>query len=250
MNTVRVFSVILLLLTLLPPAALQAGERIYLLAGQSNMMGRGKTFELPPAYRKTPANVHFYYQGRERGLAQFAFFGPEVSFAHEVARAFPQDTHTLIKLAATGSSIQAWQPEQALYKGLLRQIGFSLEQAQPRVDAILWMQGESDARQPALAAQYTPRLTHLIQSLRADLHSPNSLFLIGEINPEDEAFSMTAQVRASQQQVQRALPGTLLVSAEGLGKLPDRVHYDARGQMELGKRFAQAYIQRQRHPAQ
>ena len=250
MNISRIFHATLLFSTLLTTPALQAGERIYLLAGQSNMMGKGKTFELPATYRKTPANVHFYYQGRERNLAQFAFFGPEVSFAHEVARAFPQDTHILIKQAATGSSIQQWQPEQALYKGLLRQIDFSLSQAQPRIDAVLWMQGESDARSPALAAQYTPRLTRLIQSLRTDLKSPNSLFLIGEINPEDEAFTMTSQVQASQRQVQHALPNTALISTQGLGKLFDHVHYDARGQMELGKRFALAYIQRARGRAQ
>ncbi len=245
----RMFTAAILLLSVGTTATLSADQRIYLLAGQSNMMGKGKSYELPATYKKTPHNITFYYQGRQRDLAQYAYFGPEVSFAQEVARAFPQDQHILIKQAATGSTIQQWQPGQPLYQGLLRQLGFSLEAKNPPVTAILWMQGESDARTPALAGQYTPRLTRLIQGLRQDLQSPDSLFLMGQINPEDNAFPMVEQVQASQQQVQRSVPNTLLISTDGLGKLYDHVHYDARGQMELGRRFAQAYIEQERKRA-
>jgi len=228
-------------------ASAHAGERLYLLAGQSNMMGKGKTFELPGNYKNTPANVTFYYQGRERGLAQFAYFGPEIGFAHEVARAFPQDHHILIKQAASGSTIEKWLPGQALYKGLLRQIGFSLPEEHPkRIEAVLWMQGESDARSQVLAGQYASRLTRLIQSLRTDLKSPNSLFILGEINPEDAAFPMVPQVQASQRQVQQSVNNTMVISTAGLGKMYDHVHYNAEGQLELGKRFAQAYIEQAR----
>lgn len=245
--TRMIVTVVLLGLT----SSIYAEDRIYLLAGQSNMMGKGKISELPASYRQTPANVKFYYQGREKGLAQFAYFGPEIGFAHEVARAFPNDQHIIIKQAATGSTIERWLPGQALYKGLLRQVGFSLpEDHDKKIDAIVWMQGESDARSANLAGQYGGRLNRLIQALRNDLNSPNSLFILGQINPEDLAFSKVAQVQASQRQAQQASSNTILVSTDGLGKMYDHVHYNANGQLELGKRFAKAYIEQARKRGQ
>lgn len=221
----------------------QAADRLYLLAGQSNMMGKGRTHELPPAYKTTPANVTFYYQGRPRDLAKFNSFGPEVVFAHEVARAFPHDHHIIIKQAATGSSVAQWQPGQGLYKSLLRQIDFSLPDDHVPVTAVLWMQGESDARTVAQANQYAPMLSRFIQTLRQDTASPNSLFILGKVNPDvPNAFPMLAKVQASQQLIQQTTPRTLMISTDGLTKLQDQLHYDAKGQMELGRRFAQAYI--------
>lgn len=230
-----------------------AAERIYLLAGQSNMMGRGKSHYLPPAYRKTPSNVKFYYQGRERKLAQYSFFGPEVAFAHHVARAFPQDTHILVKHVATGSSIQQWLPGQRLYDGMLRQLKFSLKKEAaelPNVSAVLWMQGENDARNHAKATQYAPRLTKFIHSLRNDLQSANSLFILGEVNPEGKAFPMVDLIQTSQRKVSQQVPHTLLVPSDGLDKIFDDVHLSAQGQMELGKRFAEAYIQQSKRHTQ
>lgn len=242
----RIFGGIgLLLLLLLHPATLWAKDRLIIMAGQSNMMGRGKTFHLPANYKNTPKNIAFFYQGRPHKLAEFAFFGPEVAFAHEVARAFPQDRIILVKQAATGSSIKQWQPDGALYRGLLRQIGFATDTYPATVDAVLWMQGESDARSQAQEAnQYGSRLEHLVQRFRIDLDAPHSLFLVGQINPEHPAFLMTNNVRQQQQRIQQQVPNTVLISTDGLGKMADRIHYDAQGQLQLGKRFAQAYIKR------
>ncbi len=223
-----------------------AADRVYIMAGQSNMMGRAKTHYLPPTYRKTPNNVTFYYQGRERKLAQYAYFGPEVSFAHNVARAFPQDRHIIIKHVATGSSIQQWLPGQRLYQGLLRQVNFSLKTDNPKIEAVVWMQGENDARTRAKAVQYAPRLTRFIHSLRKDLNAANSQFILGEISPEDKAFPMVSVVQQQQRKVSTQVANAQLISTQGLGKIFDHVHFSAPGQMELGRRFAHAYIRRAR----
>jgi lysophospholipase L1-like esterase len=215
-----------------------------IMAGQSNMMGRGRTYNLPADYKQTPSNISFFYQGRPHKLAEFSSFGPEVAFAHEVARAFPQDRIILVKQAVTGSSIKQWMPNGAIYNGLLRQIGFATDEYPTNVvDAVLWMQGESDARSDAQEAkQYGSRLYTLIQHLRSDTDAPQSLFILGLINPEHPAFLMTESVRQQQQQIQQQLPNVMTISTDGLGKLPDRMHYDAEGQIQLGKRFAEAYI--------
>ena len=227
------------------PAHVSAKEHIYILAGQSNMMGKGKTYQLPANYRQTPHNIKFYYQGRPRELAKYSYFGPEVSFAHAIAKAYPHDTHIIIKTVATGSSIQQWVPGSRLYQGMLRQVKFAHITDQQSIDAVVWMQGEADAKTKHQASQYEGTLSRFINGLRQQLNSPHSLFLMGEINPQDPAFSMTAIVQQAQQHVQQSSPNTLLVSTDGLGKLYDHVHYNTKGQIELGKRFANAYIQTQ-----
>ncbi|RVU83790.1 sialate O-acetylesterase [Leucothrix sargassi] len=221
-----------------------AKQRIYLLAGQSNMMGFGKTYHLPATFKQTPNNVTFYYQGRPRKLARYSHFGPEVSFAHHVARAFPQDEHIIVKFAATGSHIQQWMPGQPLYQGMLRQLGFSIKEKNPNIEAIVWMQGESDAISQARASQYSNHLRRFVVNLRKDLKSPHSLFIMGEINPVGKGFPLVKSIQNSQRQIRSQVRNVILTPAEGLGKIFDHTHYSAQGQMELGKRFANAYIQR------
>lgn len=238
---------LLIALICLPTPSLWAKDRIIILAGQSNMMGRGKTFELPAAYKATPANVEYFYQGRPHPLAKFAYFGPEVSFAHELARTFPKDQIILVKQAASGSLIKQWQPGEALYKGLLRQVGFATKvYPDAKVDGIVWMQGESDAQDTLKTAnQYGSQLETLVSRLRQDLVSPDSVFVFGQINLEHPDFKASIDaVRQQQEAAQQHLPNALMVSTANLGKLNDGIHYNAAGQLELGKRFAQAFIQR------
>lgn len=224
-----------------------AKDHVIILAGQSNMMGRGKTIGLPPGYRNTPGNVHFFYQGREHRLAEFGFFGPEVSFAHTLARAYPRDRIFLIKHAASGSYLKQWQPGQGLYNTLMRQISF-VAQAYPiqQIDAIMWMQGESEAQSSAtVATQYSDQLQNFVTHLRRDLQSPNSLFVLGRISFQHPLLMNSINiVRSQQQQAPQQIKNSLVVSTDGLTTMSDKLHYDSAGQVELGKRFATAYIRR------
>ena len=241
MKNSKYITLILLFFTSLYCAPSWAIQRVYLMAGQSNMMGLGNTSQLPPAYRHTPSNVTFIYQGRQRPLARHARFGPEVSFAHLVSRAFPNDEHVIIKFAATGSHIQQWLPGQHYYRAMLRQISISFHQ-NPRIDAVFWMQGESDARNSYRASHYANRLSRFIHNLRRDLRSPSSLFIMGQINPQGSGYPMVHQVQLNQRVVDAQVNNTLLVSSHGLQKNFDNIHYNSQGQLELGRRFAATYI--------
>lgn len=218
-----------------------AAQRVYLMAGQSNMMGLGNANQLPPSYRHTPNNVTFIYQGRARPLPRHGRFGPEVSFAHLVSRAFPNDHHVIVKFAATGSHIQQWMPGQHHYRTMLRQFSISFNQ-KPRIDAIFWMQGESDAQNSFRANNYANKLSRFIHNLRRDLRSPSSLFVMGQINPQGSGYPMVRQVQLNQQVVDAQVHNTQLVSSHGLQKNFDNIHYSAHGQLELGRRFAATYI--------
>ena len=251
--TYVVTSTFIISFSLLFSSSLYAKERVYILAGQSNMMGKGKTHQLPAFLKRQPSNVEFYYQGRKRELAKFSHFGPEVSFAHAISRAFPNDKHIIIKHVATGTSINQWLPGSGLFAGLLRQRGFVKvgtqasnisNLANKKVDAVIWMQGEKDARSVVNANRYESNLKRFIMGVRRQLNSPRSVFIMGQINPEDPAFFMLDTVQQAQVNTVRALPGVKLVSTNGLGKIYDHVHYDIQGQLELGKRFARAYTNR------
>lgn len=234
-----VLSIYILGGVLVSPAS-YARDYVYIMAGQSNMMGKGKTHAIPSHYKQTPNNVVFFYQGRPRKLARYAHFGPEVSFAHMVSRARPNDRHIIIKFVATGSSISQWQPGGRLFKGLLAQKKLAGIDPKTPVTAILWMQGESDARHKASAIQYQGRLARFIRALRVQLESPNAKFLIGVINPEPAVFSMTPKVQQAQRQVSMSLPNTRLISTDNLSKIFDHIHYGTQGLLDLGERFGRA----------
>ena len=249
MNTLKFLSLVLLLYGSIYAHSASAIQRVYLMAGQSNMSGTASTNQLPPAYRRNPHNVVFYHKGQKRPLGRYGRFGPEVSFAHYLSKRFPNDEHIIIKYAAGGSNMQQWMPGNHYYRNMLKEVRLSLKH-NAKVDAIFWMQGESDAKNEFRAAHYGNRLSHFIRSLRRDLRSPSSLFVIGQINPVGNGYPMVSLIQKKQQQVNSRIWNTRLVSSHGLGKSFDNVHYSAQGQVELGRRFANAYLGRPRNLAQ
>jgi hypothetical protein len=105
------------------------------------------------------------------------------------------------------------------------------------------MQGERDARFPEAGRQYKENLGTLISHFLQDLDAPDVPFLLGHVNPPAEAYPAVEEVRAAQASVARAVDNARLVSTTGLSKHPDNLHYDAAGQIELGQRFAQAFLE-------
>lgn len=219
-----------------------ARDRIYVMAGQSNMMGLAYTHNLPPAYKTTPYNVTFFYKGSGRPLARGKHIGPEVSFAHAVARAYPEDRHIIVKFAATGSHIRQWFPKKHFYRGMMRQLDLATASENRKIDAIIWMQGEGDAFNKQRASQYAPNLTYFIRHLRHDLGATNAPFIMGEIDPIGRDFPEVSLVQQHQQRVNRTVSNTHLISAGGVTKIYDKIHFNALGQVEMGKRFARKYI--------
>lgn len=55
-------------------------------------------------------------------------------------------------------------------------------------------------------------------------------------------FPHIEQVRTAQKQVAATVPRTSLVPIDGLSRKRDQVHFDTQGQLELGRRFAAAYL--------
>jgi hypothetical protein len=230
---------------------------VFVLAGQSNMVGMGNIAELDERLHRQPSNVEFYVGGMRKLMGAQESAGPEFSLAHELSRSLPDQQIILIKYAVSGTSLLAWAPDWSaerttltgdrfagpMYRTLLGQVRTVTQGRPVELGAVFWMQGERDARFPAAAAQYEENFGALINSLRRDLNAPVLPFIYGQINPPTAAYLGRTAVRDAQLNAERTLPNAKLVRTDDLSKLPDQLHYDTQGQVALGRRFARAYIE-------
>lgn len=249
---------ILLILSITLSPNLYAKELVFLLAGQSNMVGQGTTSELASYYHRDPSNVSFYFNGYKTSLSRFKHFGPEIGFAHEIARRYPSYKIKLIKFAVGGTSMFAWHPQWnavkanstrngsagALFKKLIKTAKIPFDENESVFAGFLWMQGEQDAKYPVAAQQYATNLNSFVSALRHELKAPKTPFLMGSVNPPLTLFPATAAVQHAQKLAQHRIRNCHLVKTADLDKRNDLLHYNTQGQIELGKRFAQAYASR------
>lgn len=225
---------------------------VFLLAGQSNMAGRGKvepqdTVPLPRVVMLDKARVWVPAVDPMHFDKPVAGVGLGRSFAARVAETRPSTTIGLVPAAVGGSPIDTWTPgtfyeptrshpwDDAIARAsVARQSG--------TVKAILWHQGESDAT-PALAPAYEASLHDLIARFRRTLDAPDLPFIVGQVGhfadaPWDDARRI---VDAAHRSLPGKVPHTAFVSSEGLVHGGDKVHFDSASLRELGRRYAAAY---------
>ncbi|AHG92960.1 protein of unknown function DUF303 acetylesterase (plasmid) [Gemmatirosa kalamazoonensis] len=226
--------------------------QLVLLAGQSNMAGRGtveaedrvphpRVLMLDRDGRWIPAvdPVHF-----DKPIAGV---GPGRSFGLALAARDTTAVVGLVPTAVGGSSIRAWVP--AGYDSATRTHPYDDAVARIRLArssgafvAILWHQGESDGDARGVA-EYEGRLRELIARLRAETGAPNAPFLIGELGhfPEKPWTPGRAAIDSIHRLVAATTPNAAYVSAEGLTHRGDTLHFSSAAARELGRRYAAAY---------
>lgn len=173
-------------------------KNIFLLAGQSNMSGRGGVERdstgwiywnrvVPPECEPDPSIFRLdanltWVQAKEplhEGIdaKRINGVGPGMPFAHEVLRLSPDyGTIGLVPCALAGSSIDRWQRGTALYDRLMLRANASV-QAGGKIRGILWQQGGTDSESLGDASTYEPKLTKFFNDLREDLGSPDLVIL-------------------------------------------------------------------------
>ncbi len=241
---------------------------VFILAGQSNMKGGGKMSELFEKYKKISPNFLFFEKGQFISPFEKEKFGPEIGVAHFLNEVYPKKTIVLCKVAKTGSNLYwDWnaanvydsyyhRPCGELYVRLIHMISQLRSQLQKdgfsvSFSAMLWMQGESDSCQELTARSYETNLSMFIKEIRRTTGVPRLPFIIGQISSgiqKSDKFKIlhahNKKIREHQSSICRNHSNVFMIPTDDLSLENDLLHYDTPGQLELGKRFAEKYMDR------
>lgn len=149
--------------------------RVFLLMGQSNMVGRGELTRLPTDSRVLVFNQEEQWQVAQDPLHETSLrdrVGPGVSFACGLLRVLqPLASIGLVPCAVGGSPLSRWEKGGDLNAATIRRAAQATEYGS--LTGVLWLQGEADAKQLATARTYAQRLETMISDLRQDLQHPD-----------------------------------------------------------------------------
>jgi len=218
----------------------RADYDLFLCIGQSNMSGRGEMIEehkkeIKHAYlldaegKWSPAKAPFNAYSTVRKDLKIQGVNPVYSFAHTLSKSSEEKKIGYVVNARGGTKISQWQPGQELYEEAVKRA--KLAQNTGTFRAILWHQGEGNRK----STTYSKSLATMVRGLRKELNSPDLLVIVGEIAGEAEVNEQLAAFV-------KETPNTVLVTAEKL-TMKDKSHFDTAGQIELGKRYAKAYLE-------
>lgn len=275
---------ILCLSLIFTPLFLNAQEiDVILIGGQSNATGQGYIRNIPKSFEVDTTVLFYYSKYLNRGEGSMIWsglcqasetkdkFGIELSLGSRLQTELPQKKFALIKHALSGSNLYAqWSPGNregeeigkeylkfitTVKKGLgeLREKGYK-----PIIKAMVWQQGEADARFDAgvdNTQNYAKNLNNFICQVRKEFNQEDMVFVYGEVMPlPAERFSGRDIIRAAQIAVSErsnsefSLDGAFLVEGDDLQMrsddyrtpMPkDDVHLGTFGILTLGERFAE-----------
>lgn len=206
------------------------GKHLFILSGQSNMVG----------------------------------MDPELSFIPTVSKAFGKDGVIIVKDAASGQSIRSWcksnhespppttgrvpKVRGELYDRLIKKVTTAIEGQVLQTVTLVWMQGESDLNNTA----YDAYLKELRTQLESDLKIKEIQMVIGRISDSgldvQKRLAGRLNIRRVQKEFAESQPSTEWVDTDDLNdrKVDDKVihdlHYHAEGYRILGARFAEKSI--------
>ena len=191
-------------------------------------------------------------------------FGPELGLARQIWTDTSQAV-TIDKVVYSDSSLVDWSPATTggLFDdmvGIVRQT-MATDAAQGQLDTIggfYWYQGESDAMDPALAADYQSNLTAFVDALRSDLPMAATAPVVlakeslAEVISVEQYAGICATpdcaslvagddaVRAADDWVAANLPHVLTVDSLGLARTgtDGGVHLSNVGELQLGDELA------------
>lgn len=235
----------------LPTGLSPVNFHLYVLAGQSNMAGRGtvETVDKTPHPRVWMLNKDNQWVPATEPMhfdkPAVVGVGPGLAFGKQIAGQDPTAFIGLIPTAVGGSAIDAWQPggyhEQTKnypYDEAIKRV--QLAQKAGTLHGILWHQGESDSN-PEQAALYEQKLTQLIGRFRQVFASPDVPVVVGTLGDFFVAKNPAAmQINTILRNLPEQAVRVSCVDASGLTDKGDQTHFDAASARELGRRYANA----------
>ncbi|RDX73215.1 putative carbohydrate esterase, partial [Mucuna pruriens] len=226
---------------------------IFILAGQSNMAGRGGVVggkwdgDVPAECRPGPSiwrlNAGLEWEEAREPLhadidvGKTCGVGPGMAFANEVVKASGAGFVGLVPCAVGGTKIEQWERGSRLYNQLVQRAIHATRDG-GTIRALLWYQGESDTVREQDADAYKHKMESFIFDLRSDLSLPSLLLIQVALASGEGKF--IEKVRRAQMGI--TLPNVKCVDAKGLRLKPDKLHLTTMSQVHLGIRLARAYL--------
>lgn len=238
---------------------LQGRLKLYVLVGQSNMVGQAaippdiptsaNIFTFGNDYRWAPAQAPVDSEINQVdvvSLDQVPGFGPSLPFAQSLIAQNNNQIIGLIPCARSGSSITDWQKspsDQSLYGSCLKRI----RAASPMgtVSGILFFQGEADAIDPEQfptlrpdAAAWAEKFATFAYNFRSDIGNPRLPLLYAQIGQPADLEGLPNWDAVQEQQERIQIPdGQMIVTKD----LPmEGIHFTADSYRVIGQRFADA----------
>ena len=211
---------------------------LYLLAGQSNMAGRGETDSL-----STPNNIRILMLNEEdewsiaRDPLHFdkpkvAGVGPGLAFGQKMLT-YEKDKNVrigLIPCAVGGTSIDQWQ--DSLYDESVGRLRIALQYGV--IKGIIWHQGESDSSEEK-AEVYIDKLQKLIARYRDETGNDDLPFVAGELGYYKENYKL---INNELKKLTDIVPFSAVATSEELKHKGDGTHLDSESARKLGERMA------------
>lgn len=239
-----------------PPAE---GYDVFLLAGQSNMVGRGApgnaTLDAidPMAFqwgrfggndgRIIPATARLDHNDSLR----LDRVGLGLAFAKAYLTATGRARRVLLVPTARGGtsfSANEWNPGDALFEDAVARANAAMRShPDNRFQGILWHQGEADVGRLSTTA-YATALDRLIYRFRGRVTgAATAPFIVGEFCPDWRPTGSAAAVTAALRATPMRVPFTAVAPAMGLrGNVGDTIHFDAPAMRAYGPRYAMARV--------
>lgn len=218
----------------------------FLMAGQSNMAGRGFPSETAPI---SSPRLWVLRNGRWQPMytpvnGDRPFSGVSLAESFAFRYSISHDTDVgLIPCADGDTSLDDWAEGGLLFDHAILQAQLAARTA--KLCGILWHQGEGDCgiKQYPL---YEEKLKQLFLAFRRELKQPSLPIVMGELGdflafcPLNPALKNYVYINAALKRIAATLPQTALASADGLTSNPDMLHFNSASLRILGIRYADA----------
>jgi hypothetical protein len=246
----------------IPEEEAQAKPKLFILTGQSNMVG---IVELPEEeFRSNPKILVFDYDGQwktaieakdgseaDRAPGNFnPRYGPSLAFANALAERYPEMVIGLVPCAVGDTTISQWRKsaaEDSLYGSCLKRVRAASVIGEPA--GLLFYQGEADAMDPVrypnaerLPHAWASEFERYVLDWRGDLgmeELPVAFAQLGSNRAPDKFIHWDA---VKEQQASVHLPFTAMIKTDDL-ELADTVHFTSESYQAIGRRFADAYVE-------
>ncbi len=226
--------------------------KTFLLIGQSNMVGKRCQAKQLEEHLKNPQKDVLYFHDKEGwipiapGKTEPKGFGPELSFGHEMQKILKEPIG-IIKHSIGGTSLGVkWNPKdpKSLYHFTLKRCEKAAKAKNIKIVGIVWVQGGADAKTKAMADAYAENYKNFIAAWSRDLNNDNIALICGRCGTTSKPEQYRAKkphidiVRKAQDSLDYKLYTSVDLDDVSLGS--DGVHFDTKGMVETGVRYAKA----------